>query len=377
QIITRNFLIYHLTGSYTLLGVLNLAHVFPVLFTSLLGGAIADRVQKKNVLLYGTLFIAAISLVVGISLTTGYLSVENEGSWWVLIAAAVIEGMFAGIMMPSRHTIIAEIVGEQNLMNGIALTNLAMNLLRFLAPAIAGFIINAYDFHVVYYTMATLNVISVILTALMPYTGKVVKSSVNMFANIMQGLKYVWRKKFILFILIFVLISITLSMPVQTLMAVFVDEDHLNVGVYGMGILMAVSGVGAIAGSVALASLPSKKRGLLLFAGSLMLGMALIGFSFSSSWSLALTLIFIFGLGQSMRMTLSNALVQYYTEDKYRGRVMSIYTIEFSLASLGTFGAALLAEKTGVEWAVGGFAMALCLVTLLVMVFVPQIRKLD
>jgi MFS family permease len=105
--------------------------------------------------------------------------------------------------------------------------------------------------------------------------------------------------------------------------------------------------------------------------------MAMMGFSFSSSWPRSLSLIFVFGLGQAMRMTLGNTLVQYYAEEKYRGRVMSIYTMDFSITSFGAFGAALLAERVGIQWAVGSFAMALILITLLVAVFVPRIRRLD
>jgi len=376
QMVTRSYLIYQLTNSYTLLGVINLAHILPVLFTSLLGGVLADRVRKKNILLICQVLIAVIFLGVAISLTTGYVSAERAGSWWVLIVAAALEGLVAGIMMPSRQAVIPEIVGEQNLMNAIALNNLAMSLLRLIAPAVAGFVIYAYDFDVVYYTMATLSVIAIILIVFIPYTKKAMKSGVNMLANVGEGFRYIWRKKIILFILVFVLISVTLSMPVQMMMPVFVDEI-LKVGAKGMGILMSVSGAGAILGSVTLASLPAKKRGLLMLAGSFLLATALISFSFSTFWVLSLTVMFIFGLGQAMRMTLSNSLIMHYTEDKYRGRVMSIYVMNFSFASLGTFGAALLSEVVGVQWAVGSFAMTLFIITFLVMVFVPRIRELD
>jgi MFS family permease len=168
-----------------------------------------------------------------------------------------------------------------------------------------------------------------------------------------------------------------LSMPVQGLLPIFVDEDHLDKTATGLGILSSIAGVGAIVVSIALASLANKRKGLMLLAGSLVLCIALIVFSFSSSWTLSLSMFFVFGLGQAMRMTLSSSLIMHYTEAEYRGRVMSVYTMNFSITSLGTFAAALLAEGIGIQWAVGGFAMALMLITLLVMVFVPRIRKLD
>ncbi len=140
---------------------------------------------------------------------------------------------------------------------------------------------------------------------------------------------------------------------------------------------MSVSGIGAITGSITLASMTNKKRGFMLLASSLILGLALIGFSFSSSWYLSLALIIFVGLGQTGRMALSNTLLQYYVEDEYRGRVMSILMMEFGLTSLGTFGAAILAEAIGVQWAVGGFAMVLVFLSILALAFVPRIRRLD
>jgi MFS family permease len=107
------------------------------------------------------------------------------------------------------------------------------------------------------------------------------------------------------------------------------------------------------------------------------LGAALIGFAFSSSWNLSLVLMFVVGLGLSIRMTLGNTLIQHYTEAKYRGRVMSIYTMDFAFTSIGTFIASLIAESIGIEWVVSSFAVILIVISLLVVVFVPKVRKLD
>ena len=166
------------------------------------------------------------------------------------------------------------------------------------------------------------------------------------------------------------------SMPYIMLLPIFAD-DILKVGATGLGVLMSVSGIGAMVGSVFLASLPGKKRGVLMLSSTLLLAVALVGFSFSTSWYLSLALIVFVGLGQTGRMTLSNTLLQYYTKDEYLGRVMSLFLMQFGLSSFGTFAAGLLAESMGVQWAVGGFAIVLALVTILALVFVPRLRKLD
>ena len=141
--------------------------------------------------------------------------------------------------------------------------------------------------------------------------------------------------------------------------------------------IYSLSGIGAIASSVILASLPNKRRGAILLTSSLLMGLALIGFSFSSSYYLSMALIVFVGMGQAGRATLANTLLQYYVDEAYRGRVMSIYIMEFGLRSFGVFLAALLAEEIGVQWSIGGLAVILVIVSLAAILFVPRIRRLE
>jgi MFS family permease len=378
QMMTRSLLVYHLTGSGTILGLMSLANALPLLFLALFGGVIADRFQKKYVLLIGQLCSAAISLGIALSLTTGYLSAERTGSWWILIVASVLQGMVMGLMVPSRQAIVPEIVGEGHLMNAIALNNMAMNTLRLIAPSVAGFLIgDAYNFEVIYFAMTGMYVVAVIFIVLMPRTGKVTAIRRSVFADILEGLRYVKNQTTILLLLAFILVVILLSRPYMVLMPMF-TEDILLVGPTGYGILLSISGAGAIVGALVLASIPSRRRGVMLLVGCIILGSALIGFSFSKSWPLSIALIVVVGLGQAARMTLGNTLVQYYVDDEYRGRVMSIYTMDFGFTALGTFVAGLMADTAiGVEWTVGGFAMVLVALTVVTAVFIPRIRSLQ
>ena len=138
QMVTRSLLIYRLTGSAAILGLMSLANAIPMLFLSLFGGIIADRVQKKHVIQVGQASSAVVALSVAVALTTGYLSPQHPGSWWVLIVNSVLQGTIMGLMMPSRQAIIPEIVGEEQVMNAVALNSLGMSTLRLLAPAAAG-----------------------------------------------------------------------------------------------------------------------------------------------------------------------------------------------------------------------------------------------
>jgi len=376
QMFARMWLVYRLTESPAIMGAMGFANAIPMLSLSLFGGVIADRVQKKYVMLFGQMGSAVVSLAIALSLAFGYLSSESAGSLWILVVASVVQGIIMGLMMPSRQAILPEIVGEEQLMNAVSLTTMGMNGLQILAPALTGLFIGAIGYEGVYYIMTGLYFVSTIFIIFMPRTGEMSVRGGGALDDIKAGVRYIRRKTIILLILGFVLFTVLLSMPYRMLLPVICVEV-LNVAEEQGGVLTSAAGIGAIFGSLVLASLPNKKRGLMLLISGLVLGIALVGFSASSSWYLSMGLIVFVGLGQTGRMTLSNTLLQYYVEDEYRGRVMSIYLMQFGLNSFGTFIAGLLAEGVGVQWAIGGFAAVLVFVAILALTFVPRLRRLD
>jgi len=376
QMIGRSLLVYRITGSATILGIMSLAFAIPMLCLSLFGGVIADRMSKKHVIVAGTVGAALVSLGVALALTLGYLGPERPGSWWILAVAGALQGGIMALMIPARLAIVPEIVGREELLNAVSLNTMEMNGLRMLAPALAGFLVESFGFDTLYYVMTGCYLVGAIIFSFLPRTGTAATPGPNALAQMKEGLNYIRHNTAILLILFFTVFAVILTMPYYVLMPIF-TEDILMVGAAGLGILMSVSGVGAIIGSLVLASLPNKKRGLMFLAGSLILSLALVGFSFSGSWHLSLALIVIVGLGDTARMTLGTTLLQYYTEEEYQGRVMSIFVMQFGLMGFGAFGAGLLTEVVGVQWAVGGLAAVLVPVTLLVIAFAPRLRRLD
>ena len=376
QMIARSYLIYEITGSAAILGVLSICNALPILFFSVFGGVIADRIHKKYVLIIGLAGSALISLAVALLLSTGYINSDNEGSWWVLALSAVLQGCIMGLMIPSRQAIIPEIVAEDEIMNAVSLDSTGMNILRLVSPALAGFLVDLFGYGSVYYVMTGLYIFGTVCIMFMPLTGKIVSSASNVLQDIKEGFLYIRRESTILLLLIFTLFVVVLSMPYMTLLPVFA-EDVLNVGASGMGILVSVSGVGAMITSLILASLPNKKRGVMLLTSGLLLGLALTVFSFSGNWILSLGIIVFVGMGQAGRMALGNTLIQYYVDPNYRGRVMSIYVMEFGLTSFGGAGAGLLTDAVGPEIGLGAFSIALVVVSVLAFFFLRRIRQLD
>ena len=375
QQVVSSLLIYRVTNSAAILGAMSFSGAIPMLVCSFFGGMIADRFNKKRVMIIGQSVFAFTSLIVAVALTTGYLSSEHAGSWWVLVVSSALQGGTMGMTMPSRQALIPEIVSGEQLMNAISLNTMGMNLLQILAPAAAGFLVEAFDFKAVYYVMTMMYLAAVFFFFILPDTQKVARTPMRAFQGITQGIKYVSHSSYVLPILLISTIIVFLATPYNNLMAIFVD-DVLHVGAGGMGILMSVSGLGALVGSVIIATLPNRKRGILFVMSGLLLGISLTGFAFSTSWPLSIALIAVVGLAQTGRMTFSSTLIQSYVDEAYMGRVMALYMMQFGFSSLSTFLAGLLTEGVGVQWAVGGMAILLITVMLGTIVLVPRIRKM-
>ena len=370
EMMARPWLMYELTGSPAMLGVASLVQAVPMLALSLFGGVIADRVQKKKVIIISQIAAALVNLSIALTISLGAISVVY------LLAAGFLNGVIFALMMPSRHAIVPEIVGEERLMNAVALNSAVMNTNRLLGPAAAGFIIATTGIGSLYYVMTGLYLLATIPLIFMPSTGTISVGSSSPMSQIKETMRYARKNTTVLFVLAFTFISFSLSMPYQQLLPVF-TRDILGVGPGGLGMLMSITGIGALVGSLLVATLGNRSRGILFLHSLLILGLALVAFSFSPSYGLSLAMTIPLGLGQGGHMALSNVLVQTYTDADYRGRMMSLYFMQFGLASFGTFGVAVLAQFVGVQWAVGSTAMLLILIALYSYAFLPRLRRLD
>jgi MFS family permease len=376
QNVTHSLLIYRLTGSGVILGSMALAQGLTLFFLSIFGGVIADRIQKKYILFAGTLASSFLPFVIALCLTFGYLSAEQTGSWWILIAAAAFQGTIMGLMQPSREAIIREIVDDKQVMNAVSLATMGRNSFQLIGPAIAGFLVDAFGFSFVYYAVAVTSFLSSIFIIFIPHTRVINAKKNNPLQDILQGFRYVRREPSILLILIFALLTTMLAMPIQYMLAMF-TEDVLKVGAKELGLLLSASGFGAMLGSFILASLPSRKRGLLFLLSGMALGLILVGFSISYWWYLSLILMFLNGIARTGKVTLETAMLQSYADTDYRGRVLSLLAMQISFMYFGTFFAGILADSIGVQWSVGGLALSLVIISVVMWIMAPKLRNLD
>ena len=384
QMLVRGYLVFELTGSFAALGVMSIASAVPMFVFSPVGGVFADRLSRKQVLQVGQVLNGGIAAAMAVLLFLGVLSFEH------LLASAALQGFVWALMMPARQAMIPDVVGEERLMNAVALNTAGMNFMRLAAPGLGGLMIAAFGAQWVYVLMASGYLVAVV--ALIPVPSKLAAAPASgssraetsrsisgvtrqSIGDLRDAVRYIVAHKNVLTVLSANFIIVMFSMPYMMLLPGFV-ADVLHGGPDQLGLLMAITGIGSLAGSLAIASMPSRNRGRILLLSSLLLGVTLIAFSLSRSFALTAALMVLIGLGQTGRMSLSNVLLQAYVHDAYRGRVMSVYMMEFSIVSFGVFAVGVLAAFVGIEWAIGGTAVALAAVSAAGL-FYPPLRDLD
>lgn len=387
SMIARSFVAYEITGSFTALGLMALSNAIPMIFFSPIGGVFADRFPKRLVLQGGQLFDGIASVIVAVLLMAGILTFTH------LLLMGLAHGVAVAFMMPSRNSMIPEIVGEERMMNAVALGTASMNGTRMIAPAIAGFMLAFLDWSWVFYLMGFLYLaamfsmmpipiktqIQVRDENLLPMSSKWNKVFVNAKSgidDIREAIKYVRTTPVIGMILLIHLFVSTLSMPYQHLLPGFV-KDVLFKGPEWLGTLTAITALGSFICALIVASLPNRQRGLLFIIGLIILGSSMLAFSVSSILWIAVITSFVIGIGQTSRYSLTSVLLMSYTEDIFRGRVMSIYMMEFGLVSFGTFAIAMMADVIGIQWAFVITSLGLLFISLYLLIAVPKLRNLD
>lgn len=376
QMFVGNLLIVRITGSGSKLGVMALAASIPMLILSLYGGVLADRLEKRKILIVSQVASAVISLAVGLMLTFNIISKDIPDSWWILVVSSLLQGIVMGVMMPSRASMVPEIVESRDLMNAISLNNMGMNVFRILAPAATGPIVDNWGFAVVYYVMTALYIFSTIFLLFIPKKRPTIRQGSSTASEVVEGISYLRTEKTILLILAFTLFCTILGMPFNFILPMF-TEGVLKVSASSLGLLMAVSGIGSIIVSLMLASISNKHRGIMMLYSGLILSVALVVFSFNTNWYLALAMSAFIGLGQTGQTAIGFTLIQYYVDPSFRGRVMSFMMLGFGLSSLGTLFAGVLADSVGIQVSIGGLAIALALITIIIIVFSSKLRRLD
>jgi MFS transporter, DHA1 family, staphyloferrin A biosynthesis exporter len=343
QQITRGWLILRLTDDSPLaLSLVMMSFALPLTFASVFGGLMADRFPRKDMIVYCQSGNAVMTLLLATLDITGLIR------FWHLMVIGFINGTLAAFNMPSRQSIVSDIVPPESLMNAISLNAAGMNLTRTIGPAVAGLLIIYLDTAGVFYLITGVHVFSAICMAMMR-TGHApaMRSGKGAIADIKEGFRYAMRNPTILGLVIMAFVPALFGFPYLALLPAWAREA-LNVRSDGLGLLMMFMGMGSLIGALILASFRQmRKRGAFLIANSLAWGISLAVFSQASSYAVALPLLLLIGLLSAIFMSLNMTLMQTYSSLEMRGRIVSMAMMTFGLMPLSAVPFGALAERIG------------------------------
>ncbi len=383
QQVVRGWLVFQLTGSFAALGTMALANAIPGLILSPVGGVIADRATKKTVIQVAQIY-NMINAAVILVLVAGWFGLHLQ--FWHLFVGAFLQGGANSIMQPSRQAMISDLVPEHRLMNAIGINSSGQTMMQLMAPGIAGFLIAWASPAVVYGVMTTLYFLAVVFTMRLPReplhtappraNARPRRRGIASVADLFDGLRYCFTQPTIRLVLSVNFFIVILAFPYQQMLPGFVAAV-LHKGAFEQGVLQSIQGVGALIGSLMIAGAASRGRGKMLLIAGTSIGVGLVGFSLSTNFWITLPIMVFIGAGQAARMAIGQTLVQTYSEPEYRGRVMAVWFMQFSLVQFGTFIVGMLAEAFGPQIAIGGLAVLLVVVLTLIIAFVRPIRALQ
>lgn len=372
QNLARGWLVYELTSSAFALGMVSAAWGVPMLLLAIFGGAVTDRVNKRNLLVVSQAVTVVITAVIAVLILTGAIAL------WHLVVAAALTGVTFAFNAPGRQAMIPELVTGRELMNALALNSMGTNITRVGAPAVAGVLVAAIGVAGVYFISIGLYVLSIAALLMVSATQKSERAvPTSLTADVVEGLKYIGRRPVIMSLLAMAFVSVLVGMPYMHIMPAFV-VDVLHGGAPALGWLSASGGTGAFLGALAIASMgEGRRKGRLMLLIAFGFGLVLVAFALSTNLALALVFIFGIGLTNNGYLVVNNTLIQANVPNYVRGRVMSVYSMTFALPFLGALAAGAVAERVGVAAVIGGSGAMLAVFVLGLSVLHRGLRRLE
>ena len=315
------WLVYTMTDSPFLVGLVGVAQFLPMLLFTLFAGAVVDRFPKRKIL------IVTQSLLMLQAFALAMLAFFNTEQYWQLLLLCAFLGITTTIDMPARLSFFADLVGKEDVMNAVSLNSSIVNLARIIGPAVAGivmmkfgaavcFLINALSFLAVIYS----------LTRIETKDSVAPPQKRNMLEEVKEGLAYIKNDETLYLNAVFLAIVSTFAMNSEVIIPVFA-KTVLGMGAGAYTKLLSAAGAGSLAGAVTMASLSKKgvRKWILLVGAAATLSVQVL---MAIAWNYALALLFVAMIGffNLVFLNAGNSIFQVYAPDKYRGRVMSVYS---------------------------------------------------
>lgn len=373
QTTAQGWLVLELTNSPLRLGIVTAVTTTPALLFTLWAGDLADRHDKRRIILIAQSVALCAALV--LALLTG----TERITYGALLGLVFVLGSANAFEIPTRQAFFVDLVGPADLPNAIALNSAAFNATRIVGPGLAGAMIGTVGIAACFYANAFsyVAVITGLLMMRLPAFTPAARTT-STIENIREGLAYIRSDRLVRTLVWMVAGMSVTALPYVMLLPVFA-RDVLDVGAPGLGSMLAATGTGALVSGVALASgrlrLP---RGRLIIGAGVLQALLLIAFSQSRSYPLSLVLLALTGFCMILNNASVNALLQSRVPDRLRGRVMSVYVFMFiGMTPLGALQAGALARWFGAPAALTAGACAMLLILAWIVMNVPELRAAE
>jgi predicted MFS family arabinose efflux permease len=373
--IARPLLIYELTDSGLMLGLLQATRMIPQLLVGIWAGVLADRMDKKKLLGVSQSVTFAMHLITALLLLSGAIEV------WMVFLTTFISGSAMAFNQPARQSLIAQLVPPSSLHNAVALNSTAVNFMRIGGASLAGLLLVPFDFGDVYLIQAViyLGVIYTTNQIKAKHEPKPKSARSSMMNELGEGFSVAWKDRLIFYLLVLTLVIFLFGMPYQSVFVPLLAKEKLGLGDAGVGFMISFVGLGALVGSLSVATIGNsiRKRGIIMVGLLCIYAAALFALANAPSFLLAIPALLISGAMQTSYMSMNNAFVLGRANPEYHGRIMSLFSLDRGLLPAGAFLGGLLSELVGPSQGLMLMA-ALCLITtLLIATLVPSIRRIE
>ena len=373
QMLTRTILAWDLTGQATSLAYVNLVVAIPMIFASVIGGAITDRVERRQLVIIGQCLITLNDIIILL------LLLSNQLQFWHMLCTAFIAGCAFPFIMPARMAITVTVVGPNLLQSAMAFGAGIMNLSRVVGPAVMGLVIASFSVTGAYVLSVSFYACAVLCMFGVKHSHSADKNEPKkaLLADIGEGFSYIRNNRPVLTCLAFGLIPMFLAMPFQSILIVLA-EQLWQVGERGVGTLMAVGGIGGVLGSIWILRRGDRAQRLhLMIACTIAFGIFLAITTRVTNFYLAFIPLLLANMYVSASQTVNNAAIQLLVHDKVRGRMSSFMMLSFGLTPIGVFPMAIAADRIGAANAIFGASVILVIVVIAFILLSATLRNLD
>ncbi len=343
EIVARNWLVYEMTGTVVALGWINFWRTIPVLFLAIPAGVIADRVNRKLILITTQIVILGVYGLLLLLLLTDALEL------WHAYALFFARGIAITFNQPPRQALIPALVKPGQVPNAVAIQQFGFNGTRVFAPILTGglFVVGgAAAAFAVIVAVEVLIVIAWLFMRVPPMRarGKDGEERESAIRSTVDGLQYAARHRVVLMLILFGLVSLLLLQPWSTIIPVLAAEKFRS-GPAEYGSLISLSGLGSVIGPVVIVLLGGfRAKGAIVVGAMILSGITLMGVAASPTLWLAMGLVVALGLFDSAQRVLTNSLLLTQTDPAYHGRVVSLYLLDRGFVPIGSVVAGYLAE---------------------------------